>query len=169
MPPPSRINQSTALHQFQKLGLFLCCPLFSRPHFGSFKACFPNSTTRPRMNGPQPHASSSTSKIDLWSDILKSADRQNTLGRKNLLVLCKYYRRTCLRRAGQARLAADGDESAERHHGRKQLLERMVNATSGSERRKKEVKTGRGGLAMGYEVMEIRDDGDEGMGPTHHC
>lgn len=39
----------------------------------------------------------------------------------------------------------------------------MVNSTSGSKRRKKEIKTGRGGLAMGYEVMEIRDDADEGQ------
>lgn len=54
------------------------------------------------------------------------------------------------------------DPLAERHHGRKQLIERMVNATSGSKRRKEEVKTGRAGLAMGYEVMEIRDEGDEG-------
>lgn len=51
---------------------------------------------------------------------------------------------------------------AERHHGRKQLIERMVNSTSGSKRRKMDVKTGHGGLALGYEVMEIRDDGDEG-------
>lgn len=39
----------------------------------------------------------------------------------------------------------------------------MVNPPStGSKRRRKEVKTGKGGLAMGYEVMEIRDDADEG-------
>lgn len=56
----------------------------------------------------------------------------------------------------------DADQVAEQHHGRKQLIERMVNTTSGSKRRKKEVKTGRGGLAIGYEVMEIRDEADEG-------
>ena len=53
---------------------------------------------------------------------------------------------------------------AERHHGRKHLIERMVNPPlSGTKRRRKEVKTGKGGLAMGYEVMEIRDDADEGQ------
>ena len=36
----------------------------------------------------QPHASTSSTKLDLWTDILRSADRQNALGRKNLLVLC---------------------------------------------------------------------------------
>jgi hypothetical protein len=38
-----------------------------------------------------------------------------------------------------------------------------MNSTSGSKRRKKEkdLKV-RGGLALGYEVLEIRDDGDEG-------
>lgn len=63
------------------------------------------------------------------------------------------------------------DEVAERHHGRKQLIERLVNSSStstttataaGSKRRRREVRTGKGGLAMGYEVMEIRDDADEG-------
>jgi hypothetical protein len=40
----------------------------------------------------------------------------------------------------------------------------MMNSTSGSKRRKKEkdLKV-RGGLALGYEVLEIRDEGDEGM------
>jgi hypothetical protein len=39
-----------------------------------------------------------------------------------------------------------------------------MNSTSGSKRRKKEkdLKV-RGGLALGYEVLEIRDEGDEGM------
>jgi hypothetical protein len=37
-----------------------------------------------------------------------------------------------------------------------------MNSTSGSKRRKKEVKPTRGGLALGYEVLEIRDEGDEG-------
>lgn len=38
-----------------------------------------------------------------------------------------------------------------------------MNASNSSKRRKKEkeVKV-RGGLAMGYEVLEIRDEGDEG-------
>jgi hypothetical protein len=38
----------------------------------------------------------------------------------------------------------------------------MMNSTSGSKRRKKEIKPTRGGLALGYEVLEIRDEGDEG-------
>jgi hypothetical protein len=40
----------------------------------------------------------------------------------------------------------------------------MMNSTSGSKRRKeeKDLKV-RGGLALGYEVLEIRDEGDEGM------
>jgi hypothetical protein len=38
----------------------------------------------------------------------------------------------------------------------------MMNSTSGSKRRKKDLKVSRGGLALGYEVLEIRDDGDEG-------
>jgi hypothetical protein len=42
------------------------------------------------------------------------------------------------------------------------LIERMMNSTSGSKRRKKDLKVSRGGLALGYEVLEIRDDGDEG-------
>jgi hypothetical protein len=39
-----------------------------------------------------------------------------------------------------------------------------MNSTSGSKRRKKEkdLKV-RGGLALGYEVLEIRDEGDEGV------
>lgn len=38
-----------------------------------------------------------------------------------------------------------------------------MNSTSGSKRRTKEkdLKV-RGGLALGYEVLEIRDEGDEG-------
>jgi hypothetical protein len=53
---------------------------------------------------------------------------------------------------------------AERHHGRKTLIEKMMSSTSGSKRRKKEkdLKV-RGGLALGYEVLEIRDEGDEGV------
>jgi hypothetical protein len=40
----------------------------------------------------------------------------------------------------------------------------MMNSTSGSKRRKKEKELKvRGGLALGYEVLEIRDEGDEGM------
>jgi len=39
-----------------------------------------------------------------------------------------------------------------------------MNSTSGSKRRKKEKELKvRGGLAMGYEVLEIRDEGDEGV------
>ena len=39
-----------------------------------------------------------------------------------------------------------------------------MNSTSGSKRRKKEKdQKVRGGLALGYEVLEIRDEGDEGM------
>jgi hypothetical protein len=39
----------------------------------------------------------------------------------------------------------------------------MMNSTSGSKRRKKEKELKvRGGLALGYEVLEIRDEGDEG-------
>jgi len=39
-----------------------------------------------------------------------------------------------------------------------------MNSTSGSKRRKKEKELKvRGGLALGYEVLEIRDEGDEGM------
>lgn len=56
------------------------------------------------------------------------------------------------------------DSKAERHHGRKQLIERMMNSTSGPKRRKKDLKVrAKGGLALGYEVLEIRDEGDEGM------
>jgi hypothetical protein len=40
----------------------------------------------------------------------------------------------------------------------------MMNSTSGSKRRKKDLKVrAKGGLALGYEVLEIRDEGDEGM------
>jgi hypothetical protein len=40
----------------------------------------------------------------------------------------------------------------------------MMNSTSGSKRRKKEKELKvRGGLALGYEVLEIRDEGDEGV------
>lgn len=41
----------------------------------------------------------------------------------------------------------------------------MNSTSSGSKRRKKDqkAKVSRGGLAMGYEVLEIRDEGDEGM------
>jgi len=40
-----------------------------------------------------------------------------------------------------------------------------MNSANGSKRRKKDqkVKVSRGGLAMGYEVLQIRDEGDEGM------
>jgi hypothetical protein len=39
-----------------------------------------------------------------------------------------------------------------------------MNSTSGSKRRKKDLKVkAKGGLALGYEVLEIRDEGDEGM------
>ena len=39
-----------------------------------------------------------------------------------------------------------------------------MNSTSGSKRRKKEKELKvKGGLALGYEVLEIRDEGDEGM------
>jgi dynein light intermediate chain 1 len=39
-----------------------------------------------------------------------------------------------------------------------------MNSTSGSKRRKKEKELKvRGGLALGYEVLEIRDEGDEGV------
>jgi hypothetical protein len=47
----------------------------------------------------------------------------------------------------------------------------MMNSTSsasGSKRRKKEVKASRGGLALGYEVLEIRDEGDEGGSLAGH-
>jgi hypothetical protein len=43
----------------------------------------------------------------------------------------------------------------------------MMNSTSGSKRRKKEKELKvRGGLALGYEVLEIRDEGDEGVFPS---
>jgi hypothetical protein len=43
----------------------------------------------------------------------------------------------------------------------------MMNSTSGSKRRKKEKELKvRGGLALGYEVLEIRDEGDEGVFST---
>jgi hypothetical protein len=46
----------------------------------------------------------------------------------------------------------------------------MMNPTSGSgKRRKKDLKVSRGGLALGYEVLEIRDEGDEGMFLTSLC
>ena len=39
-----------------------------------------------------------------------------------------------------------------------------MNSTSGPKRRKKDLKVrAKGGLALGYEVLEIRDEGDEGM------
>ena len=50
-----------------------------------------------RTGTPQPSGSgsgsgsASTSKTSMWSDILRSADRQNTLGRKNLLILCTSF------------------------------------------------------------------------------
>ena len=58
---------------------------------------------------------------------------------------------------------------AERHHGRSHLLEHLIASSSRKERdkskkekdREKERRNGLG-LAMGYEVMEIRDEGDEG-------
>jgi len=42
------------------------------------------------------------------------------------------------------------------------LIERMMNSTSGPKRRKKDLKVrAKGGLALGYEVLEIRDEGDD--------
>jgi len=39
-----------------------------------------------------------------------------------------------------------------------------MNSTSGPKRRKKDLKVrAKGGLALGYEVLEIRDEGDEGL------
>jgi hypothetical protein len=46
----------------------------------------------------------------------------------------------------------------------------MMNSTSGSKRRKKDLKVrAKGGLALGYEVLEIRDEGDEGMSYPMSC
>jgi hypothetical protein len=39
----------------------------------------------------------------------------------------------------------------------------MMNSTSGKRRKKELSSKGKGGLALGYEVLEIRDDGDEGQ------
>jgi dynein light intermediate chain 1 len=51
------------------------------------------------------------------------------------------------------------DRAAERHHGRTHLLTQLLGApsTSDTRRRKKPVST----LALGYEVLQVRDEGDE--------
>jgi dynein light intermediate chain 1 len=45
---------------------------------------------------------------------------------------------------------------------------KSTSSASGSKRRKKEVKASRGGLTLGYEVLEIRDEGDEGGSLAGH-
>lgn len=103
-------------------------------------------------------SSSTAQTTDLWSDILRSADRSNrgrgTSGRKNLLVLCLspffphllLLTRVCV---------------AERHHGRRYLLDQLLTIPLAAKRRK--TRTTTGVLAMGYEYLEVRDDGDEGL------
>ncbi len=56
---------------------------------------------------------------------------------------------------------ADRMVLAERHHGRRYLLDQLIADPSNGKRRIKP-KTGQGGvLALGYEILEVRDDGDE--------
>ncbi|KAK4688250.1 dynein cytoplasmic 1 light intermediate chain, partial [Tremellales sp. Uapishka_1] len=78
-------------------------------------------------------SSSSSSTSDLWADILRSADRQKQkgYGRKNLIVL------------------------SERHHGRNYLIDQLI----GSKKRKASKRNA--GLVMGYQVMEIKEEGEE--------
>ncbi|GFZ44531.1 LOW QUALITY PROTEIN: hypothetical protein JCM24511_02254 [Saitozyma sp. JCM 24511] len=82
---------------------------------------------------------------DLWSDILQSAGRQKGYGKKNVLLL------------------------SERSRGRTHLLTLLTSGGTARRRQNKrnpgtglaEGKDGRGTLALGYEVMEVREEGDE--------
>ncbi|KAL7420385.1 hypothetical protein Q5752_005355 [Cryptotrichosporon argae] len=73
----------------------------------------------------------------LWSDILRSADRAQGLGKKNVLVL------------------------SERHRGRATLLDQLVGkAPKRGARASARERDARRVLAMGYEVLEGSDDED---------
>jgi hypothetical protein len=82
---------ATRLHLF---GLKQSTQISAWTVYTSFTNPLPGNMDR--TSTPQPSgsgsgsgsASTSTSKTNMWSDILRSADRQNTLGRKNLLILC---------------------------------------------------------------------------------
>ena len=57
---------------------------------------------------------------------------------------------------------------AERDHGRTYLLDQLLSSSSATKRRNRaaQPRSGVGGcLALGYEVLEVRDDGDEGLSP----
>ncbi|ORY26475.1 dynein light intermediate chain-domain-containing protein [Naematelia encephala] len=93
---------------------------------------------------------SSSERTDLWSEILRSANRgtrgRGSWKRKNILLL------------------------SERHHGRRYLLDQLLSAPSTSRSRVKpsnfNSRSGRtGSLAMGYEVLEVKEDGDEDSVP----
>ncbi|RXK42689.1 hypothetical protein M231_00245 [Tremella mesenterica] len=93
------------------------------------------------MNLPSPTAGSSklTTQGNLWSEILSEADRQKGLKRKNVLLL------------------------SEKHRGRRFLLDKLSSTISNKHKPRKVSKTT--ALALGYEVLEMRDEGDEESAP----
>jgi dynein light intermediate chain 1 len=111
-------------------------------------------------------ASSSTPQpgTDLWSDILRSADRSNrgrpAYGRKNIVLLCTPVPfDSCMCTFPRLKL---GPDTGEPHHGRKYLLNHLLSPSTNSGPSKRRPNRAPA-LAMGYEVLQLRDDGDEGL------
>ncbi|ORX35111.1 dynein light intermediate chain-domain-containing protein [Kockovaella imperatae] len=92
-----------------------------------------------------------SSSTDIWSDILRSADRstagRDTYRRKNVIVL------------------------SEKKHGRRHLIDQLVEASGSSSRRKQRQKVAQPVkpspvLAMGYNILEVKDEaGEEDIAP----